>query len=52
MYDDPMERLRRLCLALPETIERLGHGEPAWFVLGKKMFVTYANRHHDDRVGF
>ncbi|MFD8496896.1 hypothetical protein [Amycolatopsis sp. NPDC059657] len=27
---DPVERLRELCLALPEVTERLNHGEPAW----------------------
>jgi hypothetical protein len=47
---DPLPRLRTLCLALPETTERLSHGEPTWFVRDKKTFVTYANRHHDDRV--
>lgn len=50
--DDPLERLRALCLALPETTERLSHGEPTWFVRGKKTFVMYANHHHDDRLGF
>jgi len=39
-------------LALPEATERVSHGEPTWFVGGKKVFVMYANRHHDDRVGF
>lgn len=52
MPDDPLERLRALCLALPETTERLSHGEPTWFVRDKKVFVTYADHHHDDRVGF
>jgi hypothetical protein len=49
---DPLEELRRLCLALPEVTERLSHGEPTWFVRGKKTFVTYANHHHDDRLAF
>jgi hypothetical protein len=49
---DPQERLRRICLALPETTERLSHGEPAWFVRGKKTFVSYADHHHDDRLAF
>ena len=44
-------RLRALCLALPDVTERLSHGEPTWFVR-KRVFVTYADRHHDDRVGF
>ncbi|MFI6451258.1 MmcQ/YjbR family DNA-binding protein [Streptosporangium amethystogenes] len=50
MTDDPLESLRRLCLALPESTERLSHGGPAWFVRGKKMFVTYTDRNHDDRT--
>ena len=49
---DPLETLRRLCLALPETTERLSHGEPTWFVRDKKTFVMYANHHHDDRLAF
>ncbi|MEV7969049.1 MmcQ/YjbR family DNA-binding protein [Sphaerisporangium sp. NPDC088356] len=47
-----LERLRRLCLALPETSERLSHGAPTWFVRGKKTFVTLADHHHDDRLAF
>src|ERR1019366_4057475 len=45
MDNGPLERLRRICLALPETTERLSHGEPNWFVRGKKTFVSYAERH-------
>jgi hypothetical protein len=52
MADDPLDRLRCLCLSFPETTERLSHGEPAWFVRGKKTFVTYADHHHDDRLAF
>lgn len=52
MNENPLERLRRLCLALPEATERLSHGEPTWFIQGKKTFVTYANHHHDDRLAF
>ena len=52
MDDRPLERLRKLCLALPETTERLSHGEPTWFVRDKKVFVTFADHHHDDRLAF
>jgi len=45
---EALDRLRALCLALPEATERLSHGEPTWFV--RKVFVTFAGRHHDDRV--
>ncbi len=51
--NDPIERLRRLCLALPDTTERLSHGEPTWFVRDQKVFVTFANNHHGDgRIAF
>lgn len=50
MPRDPLPRLRRICLALPEATERLSHGEPAWFVRERPGFATYANHHHDGRV--
>jgi hypothetical protein len=50
--EDPLAELRQLCLALPQTTERLSHGEPTWFVHGKTVFVTYADHHHDDRLAF
>jgi hypothetical protein len=52
MHDESLERLRPICLALPDTSERLSHGEPAWFIREKKTFVTYANHHHDERIAF
>jgi hypothetical protein len=51
--EDPLDRLRGICLGLPETTERLSHGSPTWFIRGKKTFVTYADHHHDDgRLAF
>jgi hypothetical protein len=32
----PLDRLRVICLALPEVTERLSHGEPTWFIQGIK----------------
>ncbi|HSJ82328.1 MAG TPA: MmcQ/YjbR family DNA-binding protein [Acidimicrobiia bacterium] len=52
MTTDHLPRLRQVCLSLPEVEERMSHGEPAWFVSGKKQFVTYADHHHDNRVAF
>ena len=40
-------RVRRFCLALPGTSEKLSHGEPTFFV-HKKVFVMFANNHHND----
>jgi hypothetical protein len=47
MPANPLVRLRKLCLALPEAYEVQAHGEPT-FRAGKKMFATYANanNHH------
>lgn len=50
MSSDVLTRLRGICLTLPEVEERLSHGEPAWFAGGKRLFVTFADRHHDERV--
>jgi hypothetical protein len=52
MTTSPLERLRAICLALPEVTGRLSHGEPTWFVRDKQVFVMFADRHHDDRVAF
>jgi hypothetical protein len=40
-----LERLRRVCLALPETIEKQAWGEPTWRVKGK-MFAQLDDHHH------
>ena len=46
--EDPYQRIRAICTALPEVVERESHGEATWFV-GKRVFMTAADRHHDDR---
>ena len=47
MSPKQLERLRRICLTLPATTERLSHGEPTFFVRGK-VFVMFADNHHND----
>jgi hypothetical protein len=42
-----IERVRRMCLALPDTSEKISHGEPTFFA-HKKVFVMFANNHHGD----
>jgi len=42
-----LRRVRRICAALPETTEKLSHGEPTFFA-GKKVFAMFANNHHND----
>jgi hypothetical protein len=41
-----VERLRAICLALPEANERLSHGEPTWFAGKGKSFAMLDNHHH------
>lgn len=43
-----LTRVRELCLALPETSERLSHGAPTFFVRGKRAFVMVLTDHHGD----
>ncbi len=43
-----IERLRRLCLALPEVTERPSHGAPTFFVGGKRAFLMVMRNHHGD----
>jgi hypothetical protein len=42
-----IERVRHICLSLPETWEKISHGEPTWFVR-KKVFAMFSNNHHHD----
>ena len=43
-----LERIRELCLALPETSERPSHGAPTFFVRGKRSFLMVLTNHHGD----
>lgn len=42
----PVDRLRRICLALPEANERPSHGEPTWFAGRGKVFAMLDDHHH------
>jgi hypothetical protein len=45
-----LERLRAICMGLPEVTERVSHGAPTWFVRDRRTFVTlWADGHHGDR---
>ena len=47
MDEVQLERVRQICFRFPETTERLSHGSPTFFVR-KKVFVTFADNHHND----
>jgi hypothetical protein len=44
---NPLEKVRKIIAAWPETAERLSHGAPTWWG-GKKTFASFANNHHGD----
>jgi hypothetical protein len=44
---DQIQRVRRICMALPGTTEKLSHGEPTFFVK-KRVYVAFSNNHHHD----
>jgi hypothetical protein len=47
MAVDQLERVRGVCLALPEASEQEAWGEPT-FRVRKKIFAMFAGNHHGD----
>ena len=45
-----LDRVRSAALQLPETEERLSHGQPTFFVAGKQFAQYRANHHGDERT--
>ena len=45
--EDRIQRVRRICLALPGTTEKLSYGEPTFFVK-KRVYAGISNNHHKD----
>jgi hypothetical protein len=43
-----LAKLREICLAFPETSERLSHGAPTFFVREKRSFLMLLTNHHGD----
>jgi predicted DNA-binding protein (MmcQ/YjbR family) len=42
-----LERLRKVCMAMPGAIEKISHGEPTWFAgANGKVFAMFDNHHH------
>jgi len=44
---DSLEKVRKAALELPETSEKLSHGQPTFFVAGKQ-FAQIRQDHHGD----
>ncbi|MEM8934015.1 MAG: MmcQ/YjbR family DNA-binding protein [Acidobacteriota bacterium] len=45
----PLDRLRAIIEAWPETSEKLSHGAPTWWG-GRKTFATFDDHHAADRL--
>ena len=45
-----LDQIRAAALDLPETEERLSHGQPTFFVAGKQFAQFRANHHGDGRT--
>ena len=44
-----LERVRRICAALPRVSEKLSHGAPSFFVeKDKGVFAMFVDHHHED----
>jgi hypothetical protein len=44
---NPLDKVREAALELPETEEKLSHGQPTFFVAGKQ-FAQFRHNHHGD----
>jgi len=42
-----LQRVRKICLSLPDVTENLSHGEPTFFVK-QRVFAMFSNNHHND----
>lgn len=47
MTGGALDKVREAALDLPETEERLSHGQPTFFVAGKQ-FAQFRHNHHGD----
>ena len=47
---DPLTNIRETALELPETEERLSHGQHTFFVAGKQFAQFRQNHHGDERT--
>ena len=45
----PLARLRAICMALPDAVEKISHGEPTWFA-GKGRIFAMLDDHQ--RIGW
>ena len=42
-----LERVRNICLSIPDTTEKLSHGSPTFFT-PDRVFASFVDNHHGD----
>jgi hypothetical protein len=42
-----LERVRSICLSIPNTLEKISHGAPTFFT-PERVFAMFADNHHGD----
>ena len=48
--EEHLARVRRLCLAMPDSWEKLSHGAPAFFVRNRSYCMFMNNHHYDGHL--
>lgn len=51
LAEKALAEVRFVAMSLPCATEKLSHGEPTWFIDGKKCFATFCTYHHGSRLG-
>ncbi len=46
--EQQLARIREIALELPETVERLSHGQPGFLIENGKFFAYFWHDHHGD----
>ena len=46
--EEALDKVRKICMNLPEATEKLSHGSVCWFVQGKRQFAAFLDNHHND----
>src|SRR5438045_1657580 len=45
--EEHLRRVRQMCMALPQTTEKLSHGAPTFFA-EKRVYAMFVDNHHND----
>src|SRR5215813_6062388 len=46
--DEHLHRVRQMCMALPQTTEKLSHGAPTFFA-DMRVYAMFVDNHHNDQ---